>query len=200
MKYTKVSADVINGIQLNAGIICEEFNPLTGQYQSIIGATTGGITASIVPTTSDFGEDIDNMKKNTFQLKRINSWEAKMSGTFVAATKETIKKLIGTVTEETVTPESGAPATYEPKRLNPNEQYNGSDFDTIWWVGDYTTDNSESTGKYIAIRLDNAVNTAGFSIKTTDRAKGQFSFEFLAHYSLTSDAIPFAVFIVENGE
>ena len=200
MKYTKVSADVINGIQLNAGIICEEFNPLTGQYQSIIGATTGGITASIVPTTSDFGEDIDNMKKNTFQLKRIDSWEARMSGTFVAATKETIKKLIGTVTEETVTPESGAPATYEPKRLNPNEQYNESDFDTIWWVGDYTTDNSESTGKYIAIRLDNAVNTAGFSIKTTDRAKGQFSFEFLAHYSLMSDAIPFAVFIVENHE
>lgn len=195
MKYTKVSADVINGIQLNAGILCEGFDLTTGEYTNIIGATTGGITASVVPTTSDFGEDIDNMKKNTYQLKRIDSWEARISGTFVSVGKNAIKKLIGA---NDLFEAEAQGATYKSISFLPREQYVSAEFSTIWWVGDYTTNNTEANGKYIAIRLDHAVNTAGFSIKTTDRAKGQFSFEFLAHYDLTSNNIPFEVAIAEN--
>ena len=102
------------------------------------------------------------------------------------------------------TPTSGvsSPTYSAVQRLSPNDQFvttvGSSDFGTIWWVGDYSDDNSSTSGKYIAIRFDNTINTAGFTLKTADKAKGQFSFEFLAHYSLNSDNIPFAVYIVEN--
>ena len=204
MKYTQVDSNVLKQIQFNAGVLCSNFNTFTGEITGIIGATSGGISASIVPTTTDYGEDIDNVKKNTYELKRIDSWEAKISGTFVAASKATIKTLLASVTETTETPTSGvsSPTYSAVQRLSPNDQFvttvGSSDFGTIWWVGDYSDDNSSTSGKYIAIRFDNTINTAGFTLKTADKAKGQFSFEFLAHYSLNSDNIPFAVYIVEN--
>ena len=35
-----------------------------------------------------YGDDIDNCPKNTKELKKLDSWEAKMSGTFVTVTAE----------------------------------------------------------------------------------------------------------------
>lgn len=204
MKYTQVDSNVLKQIQFNAGVLCSNFNIFTGEVSGIIGATTGGISASIIPTTTDYGEDIDNVKKNTYELKRIDSWEAKISGTLVAASKAAIKKLLASTTETTETPSSGvtSPTYSAVQRLDPNNEFattsGSSDFETIWWVGDYSDDNNAVDGKYIAIKLENAINTAGFTLKTADKAKGQFSFEFLAHYSLNSDRIPFAVYIVEN--
>lgn len=204
MKYTQVDSNVLKQIQFNAGVLCSNFNIFTGEVSGIIGATTGGISVSIIPTTTDYGEDIDNVKKNTYELKRIDSWEAKISGTLVAASKAAIKKLLASTTETTETPSSGVTSPTYPavQRLDPNNEFattsGSSDFETIWWVGDYSDDNNAVDGKYIAIKLENAINTAGFTIKTADKAKGQFSFEFLAHYSLNSDRIPFAVYIVEN--
>lgn len=201
MKYTQVDNDIFKQIQFNAGVLCKNFNFFTGEVSDIIGATTGGISVAITPSTTDYGEDIDNVKKNTYQLKKIDSWEAKFSGTFVAAGQATIKRLLAAADASTPSAPSGTTAAYTPTLLTPRAEFNigpGEDFTTVWWVGDYTDDNSDSTGKFIAIRLDSALNTAGFSLKTSDKAKGQFSFEFLAHYSLTNDAIPFAVYVVEN--
>lgn len=204
MKFTQVDTNVLKQIQFNAGVLCTSFDIFTGEITGIIGATSGGISASIIPTTTDYGEDIDNVKKNTYELKRIDSWEAKISGTFVAASKAAIKKLLASVTETTETPTSSvtSPTYSTVQKLSPNDQFvttsGSSDFGTVWWVGDYSDDNSSTSGKYIAIKLDNTINTAGFTLKTADKAKGQFSFEFLAHYSLNSDNIPFTVYIVEN--
>lgn len=204
MKYTQVDPNVLKTIQLNAGVLCSHFNMFTGEVTGIIGATSGGVSVSIIPTITDYGEDIDNVKKNTYELKRIDSWEAKISGTFVAASKSAIKTLLGSVTESTETPESGvsSPTYAAVQKLTPNAEFStvegSSDFKTVWWVGDYSDDNNDTSGKYLAVRLDHALNTAGFTLKTADKAKGQFSFEFLAHYSLTSSAIPFYVYIVEN--
>lgn len=204
MKYTQVDSNVLKQIQFNAGVLCSQFDIFTGEITGIIGATSGGISASIIPATTDYGEDIDNVKKNTYELKRIDSWEAKISGTFVAASKAAIKKLLASVTETTETPTSSvtSPTYSTVQKLSPNDQFvtssGSSDFGTVWWVGDYSDDNNSTSGKFIAIKLENALNTAGFTLKTADKAKGQFSFEFLAHYSLNSDSIPFAVYIVEN--
>ena len=204
MKFTQTDPNVLKQIQFNAGVLCSSYNIFTGEISDIIGATSGGISISIAPATTDYGEDIDNVKKNTYELKRIDSWEAKFSGTFVAASKAAVKRLLASVTETTETPASGvqSPAYSAVQRLTPNDAFaitsGSSDFETIWWIGDYSDDNNPNDGKFIAVRLDNTINTTGFVLKTADKAKGQFSFEFLAHYSLNSDAIPFAVFIVEN--
>jgi hypothetical protein len=45
----------------------------------------------------------------------------------------------------------------------------------------------------------NVLNTAGFEIKSTDRAKGQFAFEYTAHYSMEDqDKVPFELYIKQG--
>ena len=204
MKYNQIPADLFKTIQTGAGFLCKSFDIFTGEATGIVGATTGGFTISLTPNTTDYGEDIDNVKKNTYQLKRIEDYEAKMSGTFVSVSKTAVKLLIGGVSETQETPQPGVqgPVYNSVTRLSPNASYNTSeafnDFSTLWWVGDYSDDNNSDDGKYLAVRMDNCINTSGFNLKTTDKEKGQFSFEFLAHYSLENDRIPFTLFMVEN--
>ena len=58
-KYTRVPADAFEKLQLNAGILVDEFNPETGEFGNILGATTGGINFTTNPSYTDFGEDVD---------------------------------------------------------------------------------------------------------------------------------------------
>ena len=42
----------------------------------------------------------------------------------------------------------------------------------------------------------NALNTGGFKIKSSDKAKGQFDFEFTGHYSMDKpDTVPFEIYV-----
>ena len=95
MKFTQIPADTFKQIVLNAGILLKSFTPNTGTFSAsdIVGATTGGITFEATPTFSDFGEDIDNCPKNTMELKKLDSWEVKMSGTYVTLTAEIAKSV-----------------------------------------------------------------------------------------------------------
>ena len=47
----------------------------------------------------------------------------------------------------------------------------------------------------------NALNTGGFQIQSTDKAKGQFAFEFTGHYSMDAqDTVPYEIYIQHGGE
>ena len=85
MKYTKIPETAFQNIQLNAGVLLSAFNPesATVANESIIGATTGGVNFTATPTFSDQGEDIDNCPKNMMELKKLDSWEISMSGTYL---------------------------------------------------------------------------------------------------------------------
>jgi hypothetical protein len=67
-KYTKIPTDTFQKLVINAGIICKNFDPATGEASNQIGATTGGLSIAVVPEYSDFGEDIDNCPKNMMEL------------------------------------------------------------------------------------------------------------------------------------
>ena len=97
MKYTKIPETTFQNLQLNAGVLLSSFNPTnaTVAEEAIIGATTGGINFTATPTYIDFGEDIDNCPKNMKELKKLDSWEAKCSGTFVTVDTAAAKSLIG---------------------------------------------------------------------------------------------------------
>ena len=95
MKYTKIPETTFEQIQLDAGILVDAFTPATGVIGNIIGATSGGINFTATPTYTDFGDDIDNCPKNMLELKKLESWEAKMSGSFVTVTAGLVKTLIG---------------------------------------------------------------------------------------------------------
>lgn len=91
MKFTKIPTDTFQKLQLNAGVLASSFtiNPSTGKgsltNDAIIGATSGGITITAIPTFKDFGEDVDNCPKNTKEMKQVVAWDIKASGTFVTA-------------------------------------------------------------------------------------------------------------------
>ena len=193
MKFTKIPETTFANLQLNAGVLLSEFNPSTAEFTntSIIGATTGGVNFTATPTYSDFGEDIDNCPKNMKELKKLDSWEAKMTGTFVNADTAIAKLLCGAA-------DIGSPDT---TKVTPRNDLKDADFDDIWLVGDYSDKNGETNGGFIAIKLINALSTGGFQLQTSDKAKGQFAFEFTGHYSMSAqDTVPFEIYIKAGTE
>ena len=190
MKFTQIPADTFKQIVLNAGILLKSFTPNTGTFSAsdIVGATTGGITFEATPTFSDFGEDIDNCPKNTMELKKLDYWEAKMSGTYVALTAEIAKSVISA-------------ADISDIKITPRNDIDLSDFSDLWFVADYSNLNGETNGGFCAIHLLNALSTSGLKIQSSDKAKGQFAFEYTAHYSIsTPDVVPFEVYIKAGTE
>ena len=188
MKFTKIPSDAFQKLQINAGILTTDFTPSTGAIGAAgqIGATTGGVSFSATPTYSDYGDDIDNCPKNMKELKKLESWEATISGTFVNADTAIAKMLVGAA-------DIGTPDT---TKITPRNDVLESDFETIWLVGDYSDKNGETNGGFIAIKLINALSTGGFQIQTADKAKGQFAFTFTGHYSMDAqDTPPFEIYI-----
>ena len=188
MKFTKIPSDAFQKLQINAGILTTDFTPTTGEIGAAgqIGATTGGVSFTATPTYSDYGEDIDNCPKNMKELKKLESWEATISGTFVNADTAIAKMLVG----------AADIGTSDTTKITPRNDVLDSDFETIWLVGDYSDKNGETNGGFIAIKLINALSTGGFQIQTADKAKGQFAFTFTGHYSMDAqDTPPFEIYI-----
>ena len=188
MKFTKIPSDAFQKLQINAGILTTDFTSATGTIGEAgqIGATTGGVNFTATPTYSDFGEDIDNCPKNMKELKKLDSWEVKMAGTFVNADTAIAKRLCG----------AADIGTTDTTKVTPRNDLKDADFDDIWLVGDYSDKNGETNGGFIAIKLINALSTGGFQLKTADKSKGQFAFEFTGHYSMSAqDIVPFEIYI-----
>lgn len=191
-KFTQIPTDTFKKLQLGAGLLASEFNPATGELTAsdIVGATSGGVAFEATPSFSDFGEDIDNCPKNTKELKRLDSWEAKMSGSFVTMDTNAAVSVIG----------AAAVASDNKAKVVPRNSVNDTDFKDIWWIGDYSDINEDgsSVGKagFIAIRLIDALSTGGFKIQSGDKAKGAFEFEYTGHYSIKHiDTVPFELYI-----
>lgn len=188
MKFTKIPSDAFQKLQINAGILTTDFTPATGTIGEAgqIGATTGGINFTATPTYTDFGEDIDNCPANMKELKRLESWEVKMAGTFVNASTAIAKSLCGAADIDTT----------DATKITPRNDIKDADFDDIWLVGDYSDKNGDTNGGFIAIHMLNALSTGGFQMQTADKAKGQFAFEYTAHYSMSAqDTVPFEIYI-----
>ena len=193
MKYTKIPTDTFKKLQMNVGVLLSSFTPSNGgevDDSSIIGATTGGISFSATAEYTDFGEDIDNCPNNTKELKRKGYTTAVCSGTFVTVDSDAAKRLVG-----------GADAdSSDPVKVTPRNDLVDDDFEDLWLVGDYSDVNEDETSSkkagFIAIHMMNTLSTGGFSIKTTKNGKGQFAFEFTAHYSINElDKVPFEIYI-----
>lgn len=191
-KFTQIPIDTFKKLQLGAGLLTSEFDPATGELtaSNIIGATSGGVTFEATPSFSDFGEDIDNCPKNTKELKKLDSWEAKLSGSFVTMDTNVAMSVIGTA----------AVASNDQTKVVPRNSVEAKDFKNIWWVGDYSDINEDGSaaGKagFIAIKLINALSTGGFKIKSGDKAKGTVEFEYTGHYSSENiDTVPFELYI-----
>ena len=185
MKYTKIPETTFQNLQLNAGVLLSSFNPTSATVadESIIGATTGGVNFTATPTFSDYGEDIDNCPKNMKELKKLDSWEISLSGTYVTVDANAVKALVGA-------------ADVSGNKITPRNDLALTDFTDIWWVGDYSDKNGETNGGFVAIHMMNALSTGGFSVQSSDNGKGNFAFTYTAHYSMSAqDTVPFEVYV-----
>ena len=188
MKYTQVPTDTFEQLQLNAGILVDSFTPSTGVIGNILGATTGGITFASNPSYSDFGEDVDNVPNNMMEFKRLDQYDPTMSGTFVTCTPTLAKMLVG-----------AADIGTDTTKVVPRQELLTTDFEELWWIGDYSDVNTGESAGFIAIHLLNALNTAGFQIKSEKNNKGQLAFEFHGHYSIdTQDVVPYEIYVKEG--
>ena len=185
MKYTKIPETTFKNLQLNAGVLLSAFNPesATVANESIIGATTGGVNFTATPTFSDYGEDIDNCPKNMKELKKLDAWEINMSGTYITVDANAVKTLVGA-------------ADVSGNKITPRNDLKLTDFTDVWWVGDYSDQNGETNGGFVAIHMMNTLSTGGFAIKSSDNGKGNFAFTYTAHYSMSAqDTVPFEVYV-----
>ena len=185
MKYTKIPETTFQNLQLNAGVLLSAFNPesATVANESIIGATTGGVNFAANPTFSDQGDGIDNCPKNMMELKKLDFWDINMSGTYVTVDANAVKALVGA-------------ADVSGNKITPRNDLKLTDFTDVWWVGDYSDQNGETNGGYVAIHMMNTLSTGGFAIKSSDNGKGNFAFTYTAHYSMSAqDTVPFEVYV-----
>lgn len=189
MQYTKMPTDAFQKLQLNAGILVDSFTPANAEVGNILGATTGGIQFSSNPSYEDFGEDVDNCPANMKELKRLISYDPTMSGTFLTCTTQVIKGLVGAA-DINVT---------DTTKVVPRGEILTTDFTDLWWIGDYSDQNSGTNAGFLAIHLINALNQTGFQIQSGKNAKGQMRFEYHGHYSMASqDVVPFEIYC-KNG-
>lgn len=187
MQYTKVPADTFSTLQINAGILTDDFTPSTGVIGNILGATSGGLTFNANPEYEDFGEDVDNVPANTKQLKRVVAYDPAVSGNFVTVSAALAGQLSG----------PGAFATGDTTHYVPEHGFATSIADDLWIIGDYSDKNKgATTAGYVAIHLKDAINTAGFQWTTTKDGKGQFAFDYHGHYDLTDpDTVPYEIYV-----
>lgn len=175
-KFTIIPQETFSEIQTEAGVILRRFNPanpVAPADEDIVCATTGGITASCVPTFSDLGEDVDNCPNNTKELKHLDGWEAKMSFTSIGTSPASIRLALGCADID----------SNDETHIIPRADLKQTDFSDLWWVGD------RADGGLVACQLKNALSTSGFSLKTTKKGKGNVSVELTGHVSLYAQKV-----------
>lgn len=186
-RFTKISPDTFKNLAINAGVILKNFDPATPSADftdDIIGTTSGGVNFTATPTFSDYGEDIDNCPKNMKELKRLDAWEVKMSGTFITVTAELAKQL-------------AAAADIATNKITPRVDVAAADFADLWFVMDYSDKTGETKGGCVAVKIINALSTGGFALQSTDKGKGKFAFEFTGHVSMEAQTVvPFEVYVI----
>lgn len=176
MKFNRITKEQFDEIQVEAGTLLKNFDPEEPNIldSDIICATTGGITASCVPTFSDYGEDIDNVPNNTLELKRIEDYLCTLAYTSLGVSEESIRLALG-----------AADIDAETHKITPRKSLKKTDFKSVWWVGE------RADGGMVAIVLKNALSTGGFSLKTVKKGKGQLSVTLTGHTSIENiDEVP----------
>lgn len=170
-KFTVIPQDTFDGLQLDAGVLLNTFDPATPTApadEAIICATTGGITVACVPTFSDLGEDVDNVPNNMKELKHLDGWECTMSTNSLGTSPALIKMALGCADIDGT----------DTSKIVPRADLKQSDFSDIWWVGD------RADGGMVAVQLKNALSTGGFSLQTTKNGKGQIALTITGHVSI----------------
>lgn len=180
-RFTKIPLSTFDELQMDAGVLLNTFDPANPAItdEAIITATTGGFTINVTPTFSDLGSDVDNCPENTKELKHLDGWNVSIAFTALGTAAAKLKLALGC-------------ADVTGNKVVPRASLEQSDFSDKWWVGD------TSNGGAVAVKLINALSTAGLSIKTTKNGKGQLSVTLTGHVSIEhQDVVPIEFYLLD---
>ena len=186
--FTKVSADAMETLQLDAGVILSTFDPaapVEPLSENIIATTSGGIQVNCTPTYSDFGEDVDNLPNNMKEFKHLDSWECTMGFTNIKFNAANAVWALGAADKTSTAATTGQNPTRAYDKIVPRRNLQQTDFADLWWVGD------KVNGGAFAVKLKNALSTGGLSIQSTKNGKGTYSMTLTGHVSINAqDTMP----------
>ena len=184
--FTKISQEAFNELQVDAGMILNNFDPSDPEEpadEDIVTATTGGITINCTPTYSDWGEDVDNCPPNLKELKHLDGWNCSIETTALGTSPELIRLALGAADID----------SSNPTKIVPRRKLQQTDFSDLWWVGD------KADGGLVAVKLKNGLSTGGFSLKTTKDGKGNVSLALTGHVSINDqDTMPMEFYSTEG--
>lgn len=171
-KFTRISANALDGIELESGILLYDFDPdniQTPADEDIVCATTGGIKVSCIPTIEDLGEDLDAGATAAKDFAWISDWEYTVSFTALSTDIDLLKFVLGA-------------ADTEIDEITPRSTLKEADFNTIWFVG------TRADGSLLALKLKNVLSTGGFKLQTAQGSSGTIDCEITCHCALSDSS------------
>lgn len=194
-----IRSDAFNNLQLNAGVflVNYDYSSITDSTAlktaiataistpaNILGVTRGG--GSFTVTRETRTPEVDGMRYPFKGADFVDSVDAYLSGTLLEVVPNNFKLLLGTGDVAT----SGKKTTITMHTAVQSTDY----ISHLCWVGDL------ADGRAVLIELDNAFNTADFSLTFTDKGEGTMTFEFHARQASVADYdnAPFRVVFFDN--
>lgn len=195
-----IRTDAFKNFQLNAGVFLVDFDyssvtdstalktaiaSALSTPAKILGVTRGG--GSFTVTRELRTPEVDGMRYPFVGSDFVDSVDAYLSGTLIEVVPGNFQKLLSTGDSAT----SGKKTTITMHTaIDPTTDY----IDSLCWVGDI------ADGRCVLIELDNAFNTADFSLTFTDKGEGTLTFEFHARQAAVTDYdnAPFRVVFFDN--
>lgn len=187
-----IRSEGFKNLQLNAGIFLINFDysaiadaaalktavaAAITAGTNILGMTRGG--GSFTITREVRTPEVDGRRYAFKGDKFVDSMDGYLSGTLLEITPENVKRVMSTADIAT----SGAKKTITfHTAINAETDY----IEHLCWVGDI------ADGRYVLIEIDNAFNTADFSLTFADKNEATLPFEFHAHQGdvLDYDELP----------
>lgn len=182
-----IRPDAFRQLQLNAGIFLVDFDhsaianadalktaiaSAITAGTNILGVTRGGGTFTVAKEIRT--PEVDGTRYAFKGQDFVDSVDAYLSGTLLEVNATNLKRLLST--GETATDGKKTTVTMHTA-VNPETDY----IESLVWVGDI------SDGRLIMVVLDNAFNTADFSLTFTDKGEGTMPFEFHARQENVND-------------
>lgn len=184
--FNRTPADLRRSIVMGAGMFVDSFDPETREVGNVITATNGGANFTATPNYIDFGDGIDNVPANAMELKEIDDWTVTISGTARTVSNEAVRRRLGAADVD----------SDDESHIVPRNYLELSDFNDLWWIGPVGRVNGSAASYFLAIHLMNVLSTGGFQMQSNDKDKGDFAFEYTAHYTLEDpDLVPFDIWV-----
>lgn len=180
-----IRAEGFNNLQLNAGVFIKNFDysniadaaalktavaAAVTEGTKLLGFTRGGGSFNV---TREMREpEVDGRRYSFVGGRFVDSADPYLSTTLLETTPENFVTALGSATATT---------TGKKTVVKMNTAIQDTDYEDIVWVGDL------ADGRYVAIKLYNALNTSDFTFTFTDKGEGTYTVEFHAHQSDVQD-------------